>query len=57
MESYDIKRIAPDRYQYGADGVVIGERSTIAEAVAEITKLQDTEKGGRTDDQGATKSI
>lgn len=49
QDFYEIKRIAHDRYQYGADGVIIGECKTITEAVAEVEKMQDREKGGRGD--------
>lgn len=56
IDFYDIKRIAPDRYQYGADGVVMGEHPTIAEAVAEIEKLQEMERGEK-NDQDATASL
>lgn len=47
IDFYEIKRLANDRYQYGADGVAMGECKTIAEAVAEIEKIQNREKGGQ----------
>lgn len=56
-DSYEITRLSADRYQYSADGVVMGECSTIAEAVAELEKIQRIETEERAHDQGTAKSI
>lgn len=53
LDFYEIKRIEAGRYQYGAGGTIIGECATITEAVAEIEKLQNLERGER-DDKGRT---
>ena len=53
MDFYEIRRMDNGRYQYGADGLVIGECRTAIEAVAEIEKLQRMERGER-HDQGKT---
>lgn len=56
IDFYEIRRISAGRYQYGADGVVMGERPTITEAVAEIEKLQNMERG-ENNDQGTAESV
>jgi hypothetical protein len=56
IDFYEIKRVSAGRVQYGADGVVMGERSTFAEAVAEIEKLQGMERGEK-NDKGTAKSL
>lgn len=56
IDFYEIKRISAGRYQFGADGVVMGERKTMAEAVAEIEKLQQVDRG-EYHDKGRTASV
>lgn len=56
IDFYEIKRISADRIQYGADGVVMGECSTFAEAAAAIEKLQNMERG-ENNDQGTAESV
>ena len=47
LNFYEVKRIGKNRYQYAADGVIMGERPTIMEAIVELEKLQQTERGER----------